>query len=63
MKTLLKNGTLYDGSGAAPYVGDVLFEDDRILEVGKDLTAQADKVIDVQGCQVCLDGTGTSGVF
>ena len=53
MKTLLKNGTLYDGSGAAPYVGDVLFEDDRILEVGKDLMAQADKVIDVQGCQVC----------
>ena len=31
MKTLLKNGTIYDGSGAAPYVGDLLLEDDRIL--------------------------------
>ena len=53
MKTLLKNGTIYDGTGSAPYVGDVLLEGDTILEVGKDLTAQADKVIDVQGRQVC----------
>lgn len=39
MKTLLKNGTIYDGSGAAPYVGDVLFEGDTILEVGKNISA------------------------
>ncbi len=31
MKTLFKNGTIYDGTGAAPTVGDVLIEDDRIL--------------------------------
>ena len=30
MKTLLKNGMLYDGSGAAPVKGDILIEDDRI---------------------------------
>ena len=53
MKTLLKNGTIYDGTGAAPYVGDLLLEDDTILEVGKQISAPADRVIDVQGRQVC----------
>ena len=53
MKTLLKNGLIYDGTGAAPDTGDVLFEDDTILEVGKEIRAQADRVIDVQGKQVC----------
>lgn len=53
MKTLLKNGMIYDGTGAVPTVGDVLFEDDTILEVGTGLAAQADRVIDVQGRQVC----------
>ena len=53
MKTLLKNGMIYDGTGNAPFVGDVLFEDDTILAVGQELDAQADRVIDVRGCQVC----------
>lgn len=53
MKTLLKNGLIYDGTGAAPDTGDVLFEDDTILEVGKEIRAQADRVIDAQGKQVC----------
>ncbi len=53
MKTLLKNGTIYDGTGAAPYVGDLLLEDDTILEVAKQISAPADRVIDVQGRQVC----------
>ena len=53
MKTLLKNGVIYDGTGSVPYAGDVLFENDTILEVGKELTTQADRVIDVHGCQVC----------
>ena len=30
MKTLLKNGKIYDGTGAEPFVGDVLVEDERI---------------------------------
>ena len=37
MKTLFKGGTIYDGTGARPYVGDVLIEDDRIVKVGKHL--------------------------
>ena len=39
MKTLFKNGTIFDGSGGKPFVGDVLIEDDRILEVGGSIHA------------------------
>ena len=41
MKTLFKNGKVYDGTGAEPFVGDVLIEDDRVVSVGKDLDADA----------------------
>ena len=37
MKTLLKNGKIYDGSGGDAFIGDVLVEDNRILAVGNDL--------------------------
>lgn len=53
MKTLFKNGILYDGSGAAPVQGDLLLEDDRILAVGGDISEAADEVIDVTGKLVC----------
>ena len=53
MKTLLQNGTVYDGTGSQPYIGDVLLSDDRILEVGKGITAEADRAIDLQGLAVC----------
>ncbi len=53
MKTLFKNGTIIDGSGAAPVQGDVLIEDDRILEVGGTITADADRVVDLTGLQIC----------
>ena len=49
MKTLFKNGKVYDGTGADAYIGDVLIEDDRIVAVGKDLGADADKVVDLTG--------------
>ena len=32
---LLRGGTIYDGSGGAPYVGDVAFRGDRIVCVGQ----------------------------
>ena len=41
IKTLFKNGKVYDGTGAEPFVGDVLIEDDRVVSVGKDLDADA----------------------
>ena len=31
--TLIKNGTIIDGQGTLAFVGDVLVEDDRIVEV------------------------------
>ena len=53
MKTLFKNGTIYDGTGNKPYIGDVLIEDDRIAAVGGTITEAADKVVDLTGCQIC----------
>lgn len=56
MKTLFKGGSIYDGTGAKPYTGDVLIEDDMIIEVGKEIDAEAvkaDKVVDLEGLQIC----------
>ena len=53
MRTLFKNGTVFDGSGEKPYVGDVLIEDDRILKVGGDLGEEADQIVDIKGKQIC----------
>ena len=32
MKTLLKHGRIYDGTGADAFFGDILIENDRILD-------------------------------
>ena len=53
MKTLFRNGMIYNGTMDKPYKGDVLIEDDRILEVGKDLAAEADETIDCEGLSIC----------
>ena len=53
MKTLFKNGTILDGSGAKPVVGDVLIGDDRILAVGGVIEAEADRIVDLSGLQIC----------
>lgn len=52
MKTLLKNGTIFDGSMNAPFVGDVLIEDDKIISVGKSVE-EADEIINMTGKYVC----------
>lgn len=49
MKTLLKNGTIYDGTGTDAFMGDVLIEDDRILAVAAKIDEQADLAIDLKG--------------
>ena len=33
MKTLIKNGLIYDGTGGKPYAGDILIEDNRIVAI------------------------------
>lgn len=53
MKTLFKNGLIIDGTGNKPYKGDVLIEDDRIIEVKEHIEATADKIIDIDGYQIC----------
>ena len=50
MKKLLKNARIYDGTGAAAFMGDVLVEDERIAQVGTEISADgADEVIDLGG--------------
>ncbi len=47
---LFKNAKVYDGSGAAPFMGDVLVEGDRIVQAGANVAAPAEcRVIDLQG--------------
>ena len=49
MKVLLKNGLVYDGTGAAPAEADVLLEDGFIKSVGKNIDVEADRVVDCTG--------------
>ena len=53
MKTLFKNGMIVDGTGAAPYQGSVLMEDDRIVKVGGEIEDAADQVVELQGFYIC----------
>lgn len=53
MRTLFKNGMLYDGSSSAPQQGDLLIEDNKIVAVGGVINEQADEVIDAAGMMVC----------
>lgn len=43
MATLLKNCRIYDGTGSDAVNGSVLFEGDRIIEVG-DVVARGDSI-------------------
>lgn len=59
MKTLIKNARIYDGSGSAPFTGDILINGDKIEKVETDIAAGADSVIDLQGRSVAsgfIDG-------
>ena len=59
MKTLLRNGKLYDGTGADPFTADILLEDDRIARIAPNLNVPADRVLDLQGKSVApgfIDG-------
>jgi N-acyl-D-aspartate/D-glutamate deacylase len=49
---ILRNGTIYDGSGGTPYTGDVAIRDERIAAVGNIGRASADEEIDVAGLAV-----------
>ena len=48
---MLRGGTIYDGSGGKPYVGDVAIKGDRIVCVGR-CTGAAKRVVNVKGLAV-----------
>lgn len=50
--TIIRGGTIYDGSGGAPYVGDVAIKGDRIAYVGSKLDAKATAEVDAKGLAV-----------
>ncbi len=52
MKTLLKNAKIYDGTGAEPYMSDILAEGDRIIRIAKGIEEEANLVIDLAGKSV-----------
>ncbi|MCR4790275.1 MAG: amidohydrolase family protein [Treponemataceae bacterium] len=49
MKTLIKNGKIYDGSGNKPFIADVLIENEKIIKVAPSIEEKADSVIDIKG--------------
>ena len=49
MKQIIKNAKIYDGTGDAPFMGDVLLENDRIVKVGPGISETADKIYDLGG--------------
>ena len=53
-KTLFTNVAIFDGSGSAPFRGEVLVEDNRIAEV-----VEAPKRAPVDGAEV-IDGRGAT---
>ena len=49
---LIGGGTVYDGSGVAPFVGDVAINGDRVVAVGDLSAATAESVVDATGLAV-----------
>jgi N-acyl-D-amino-acid deacylase len=49
---LIDNGTIYDGSGGTPFVGDVGITGDRIVYVGPQAPGSAKQTVDASGLAV-----------
>ena len=49
---ILRNGTVYDGSGGAPFVADVAVDGDRITAIGDLSDRRAETEVDVEGLAV-----------
>lgn len=75
---LIRGGTIYDGSGGAPFVGDIGIKDDKIAYVGPGAPGTAASVVDATGEAVSpgfinmlswanedliADGRGMSGTY
>ena len=51
--TIIKNGTIVDGTGARRFAADLLVEGERIAAIGRADGALADRSIDASGKIVC----------
>lgn len=49
---LIRNGSIYDGTGAPSYVADIAIKGDRLFAIGNFSQASADRVIDATGLAV-----------
>ncbi len=49
---IIRNGTIYDGSGSAPFVGDLLVNGDRIVGAGPAAKARGRTEVDASGLAV-----------
>ena len=49
---LISGGVIYDGTGGAPYVGDVAIEGDRIAFVGPSGRVRGEATVDASGKEV-----------
>lgn len=47
--TIIRNGTIYDGLGGAPYTGDIAFKDGVIQEIGVGISGAARQEVDAEG--------------
>lgn len=52
MKLLIKNGKIYDGTGSDAFKGDILIEDDKIIEVNSSIACEDAKIIDLTGLSI-----------
>lgn len=52
MKTLIRGGTVFDGTGADGFSADILIENDKIAAIEKDIKAEDVLIIDAAGAAV-----------
>ena len=50
--TVIRGGTIYDGSGGAPFTGDVAIKRDRIVAIGPRLPGKGRSEVDARGLAV-----------
>ena len=60
MRTLIRKGLVVTGDGSRPSLADILIEDSLIARVGKDISCEADDVVDAQGLVVMHTGIWTT---
>lgn len=52
LDALIRNGLIVDGTGKAGYYGDIGIKDGKIVEIGKNISSEAEQVIDAVGLTV-----------